>query len=158
MSLLDKASIVLPRGAASKAGEIAAWNPQAQQIVSLGVTQATSNLTRVNEQGLIESVAANVLPRDFVNGGCGEFNIWPQRTNLAKGVSTYGTSLLVKSDPSTEDSQGVEQTQFAVTTSGTNQAFGDITISCTAETDYYWWALFESAGTNDVSFSLVDDS
>jgi len=159
MSLKDKASIIWPQGAPSKAGFVAAWNPQTQALVNFPVTRATTK-TRVNEAGLIESVAANVLPRDFTFGGCGDFMIEPQRTNLIKDSDTSGfaTSNLVKSNPSTNDNQGVAQTQFAVTTNGVNQAFGDITIACVAETKYAWWAVFESAGTNDVSFALVNDT
>lgn len=157
MSLEDKASIVLPKGFAGKAGTLECWNPNTDSLVGLSVVRATT-ATRVNESGLIESVAANVPRRDFANGGCGDLLVEPQRTNIVKGVSTYFTSNLVKSDPSTNDNQGVAQTQFAVTSNGVNQAFGDILIACTAETEYYWWAVFESAGTNDVSFALVDDS
>lgn len=97
MSLKDKASIVLSRGAQGQAGQIDAWNPNGvsgSQIVSLGVTQATTNLTRVNESGLIESVSANVLPRDFVNGGCGEFNIWPERTNREPNSNNFLASVV----------------------------------------------------------------
>lgn len=157
MSLQDKASIVLPKGFAGKAGTLECWNPNTDTLVGLSVVRATT-AWRINEAGSWESVAANVPRRDFLNGGCGELLIEPQRTNLAKGVSTYSTSNLVKSDPSTNDNQGVAQTQFAVTVNGVQQAFGDVTISCDAETEYYWWAVFESAGTNDVSFALVDDS
>ena len=81
MSLQDKASIIWNQGAPSKAGFVAAWNPQAQALVNFPVTRATTK-TRVNEAGLIESVAANVLPRDFTNGGCGDFAIEPQSTNI----------------------------------------------------------------------------
>lgn len=95
MSLKDKSSIVITRGSASKSGSLAGWNPQTNEIVSLSVTQNTSNLSRVNESGLIEFVSSSLLPRDFVNGGCGEFNIWPERTNNlinSEDFSSYLTS------------------------------------------------------------------
>lgn len=82
MSLQDKASIVLPKGFAGKAGTLECWNPNSDSLVGLSLVRATT-ATRVNESGLIESVAANVPRRDFLNGGCGELLVEPQRTNLA---------------------------------------------------------------------------
>ena len=82
MSLQDKASIIWPKGAPYKAGSLAAWNPQGQSLVEFNVVRATT-ATRVNEAGLIESVAANVIRRDFTNGGCGDYLIEKQSTNLA---------------------------------------------------------------------------
>jgi hypothetical protein len=81
MSLLDNASIVWPLGAQTKAGNLAAWNPQTKSTVPFDVVRASTK-TRVNEAALIESVAANVLARDFTFGGCGDFTIEDQRTNL----------------------------------------------------------------------------
>lgn len=80
MSLDSKVSIHLPKGFYGKAGTLEAWNPVTDALVNLSVVRATT-ATRVNESGLIESVAANVPRRDFLNGGCGELLIEPQRTN-----------------------------------------------------------------------------
>jgi hypothetical protein len=94
MSLQDKASIVWPLGAQTKAGNLAAWNPQDGTEVPIGVERAGPK-TRVNEAGLIETVAANVLARDFTYGGCGDFTIEDERTNLnpnSEDFSTWGTS------------------------------------------------------------------
>ena len=78
MSAFDKASIVqLPDGA--KAGTLYSIVPT-DGSGDFSVTRATT-ATRVNEQGLIESVAANVPRIDFTNGGCGELLVEPQRTN-----------------------------------------------------------------------------
>lgn len=41
-----------------------------------------STATRVNESGLIESVASGVPRIDYTGGGCGKFLFEPQRTNL----------------------------------------------------------------------------
>jgi hypothetical protein len=81
MSLQDKASIVWPLGAQTKVGSLAAWNPQDGTTVPIGVVRAGPK-TRVNEAGLIETVASNVLARDFTYGGCGDFTIEEQRTNF----------------------------------------------------------------------------
>lgn len=81
MSLQDKASIIWPKGAPSKAGFVAAWNPQTGALVNFPVTRATTK-TYIDEAGLIQSAATNVLPRDFTFGGCGDFAIEPLRTNI----------------------------------------------------------------------------
>jgi hypothetical protein len=93
MSLLDKASIVWPKGAPSKAGFVANWNPQTGALVNFPVTRATTK-TYVGENGLIQEASANVLPRDFTDGGCGVFKIEPQRTNI-----------FLHSDPTTGDAR-----------------------------------------------------
>lgn len=94
MSLQDKSSIIWPKGAPYKAGNLAAWNPQGQSLVEFDVVRATT-ATRVNEAGLIESVAANVIRRDFTNGGCGDYLIEPQRTNILTNSNSFsGWSIL----------------------------------------------------------------
>lgn len=87
MSLLDKASIVWPKGAPSKAGSVANWNPQTGALVNFPVTRATTK-TYVDSDGLIKTAAANVSPRDFTNGGCGDWKIEPQRTNFTADNTT----------------------------------------------------------------------
>jgi len=80
MALTDKSSIVVPKGFYGKANVLQGFNPQTENLVDLDVVRNTS-ATRINEQGLIENVAANVPRRDFLNGGCGELLVEPQRTN-----------------------------------------------------------------------------
>jgi len=88
MALTDKSSVVIPKGFYGKANVLQGFNPQTENLVDLDVVRNTT-ATRVNEQGLIESVAANVPRRDFLNGGCGELLMEPQRTNLL----TYSEDL-----------------------------------------------------------------
>jgi hypothetical protein len=54
-----------------------------------------STATRVNESGLIESVATGVPRIDFTGGGCGKLLLEPQRTNLMfpSNVSTNWSSI-----------------------------------------------------------------
>lgn len=147
MSLKDKSSIVVTRGSASKSGSIAAWNPQAKEIVGLGITQNTANLTRVNEDGFIELVGSNVLPRDFVNGGCGEFNIWPQRTNnlinsedfsgyLTTGSITLTANFGVSPDGTTNSTRvqfsGADETLYIGATHSANDEGNAIYIKGTS--------------------------
>ena len=114
MSLLDNASIVWPLGAQTKAGNLAAWNPQTKSTVPFDVVRATPK-QRINEASEWEEVAANVLARDFTNGGCGDFTIDPERKflflNSATGV--------------TQDITVVSGRDYAVSFSGT----GSITFS-----------------------------
>jgi len=89
MALTDKSSIVVPKGFYGKANVLQGFNPQ------------TESLTRVNEQGLIESVAANVPRRDFLNGGCGELLVEPQRTNLVTYSEEFENADWIKTSRGT---------------------------------------------------------
>jgi hypothetical protein len=76
MSLFEEASLVItPNG--FKAGKL-----YAVKGADLDVTRATS-ATRVNANGLIETVGANVPRIDYTGGGCPSILVEPQRTNLA---------------------------------------------------------------------------
>lgn len=114
MSLLDKASIVWPKGAPSKAGNLAAWNPQGQSLVEFDVVRATQKW-RINEAGVWEALAANVIARDFTNGGCGDYLIEPARKNLFLNSTTGATQTITV----------VSGRNYAVSFSGT----GSITFS-----------------------------
>jgi len=101
MALTDKSSIVVPRRPFAKAGVLQGFNPTKDangnitgQLVDFDVTRNTT-ATRINEQGLIENVAANVPRRDFLNGGCGELLVEPQRTNF--WVGSEGTDIVLNS-------------------------------------------------------------
>lgn len=114
MSLLDKASIVWPKGAPSKAGFVANWNPQTGALVNFPVTRATTK-KYIDEAGEWAEAAANVLPRDFTNGGCGVWAIEPARKNLFLNSTTGVTQSITV----------VSGRDYAVSFSGT----GSITFS-----------------------------
>lgn len=114
MSLQDKASIVLPKGFAGKAGTLECWNPNSDALVGLSVVRATT-AWQINEAGSWESVAANVPRRDFLNGGCGELLVEPQRTNLFLNSATGATQSITVANATT----------YSVSFSGT----GSITFS-----------------------------
>jgi hypothetical protein len=79
MSLFDSASLVVtPNGV--KAGKLYSIKPT-DGSGDLSVTRATT-ATRVNANGLIETVGANVPRLDYSNGGCPSILVEPQRTNL----------------------------------------------------------------------------
>jgi hypothetical protein len=80
MSLLDSASLVVtPNG--TKTSKLYSVVPSSG-AGDLDVTRATT-ATRVNSNGLIESVASNVPRLDYSNGSCPSILVEPQRTNLA---------------------------------------------------------------------------
>ena len=75
MSLFEEASLVItPNG--FKAGKL-----YAVKGADLDVTRATS-ATRVNANGVIETMGANVPRIDYSGGGCPSILVEPQRTNL----------------------------------------------------------------------------
>jgi hypothetical protein len=59
----------------------------------LTVTRATS-ATRVNANGVIETVAANVPRFDYSGGGCPSILVEPQRTNLVLNSATVTTQTI----------------------------------------------------------------
>jgi len=80
MSTYSDASLIYyPSGV--KAGKAYSLKPT-DGSGDLTFTRA-STATRVNESGLIESVATGVPRIDFTGGGCGKLLLEPQRTNLA---------------------------------------------------------------------------
>jgi len=79
MSLLDDVSIVVtPNG--YKAGELYAVIPSSG-AADMDVTRAT-DATRVDENGKIQNILANIPRIDYTGGGCPHILAEPQRTNL----------------------------------------------------------------------------
>jgi hypothetical protein len=93
MSLFDSASLVVtPNGV--KAGKLYNIKPT-DGSGDLSVTRATS-ATRVNANGLIETVGANVPRLDYSNGSCPSILVEPQRTNLALNSEQFDNASWVK--------------------------------------------------------------
>ena len=91
MSLLDDVSIVVtPNG--YKAGELYAVIPS-DGAADMDVTRAT-DATRVDENGLIEDVLANVPRIDYTGGGCPHILAEPQRTNLITYSSDFSQWII----------------------------------------------------------------
>ena len=89
MSLLNDVSIVVtPNG--YKAEKLHAVVP-ISGAADMVVTRAT-NATRVNEDGLIESVFSNVPRIDYTGGGCPHILAEPQRTNNITNSETFGST------------------------------------------------------------------
>ena len=89
MSLLDQASLVqIPSG--YKAGKMYSQVPT-DGTGDLDFSRSTT-ATRVNESGLIETVAINTPRIDFTGGGCGKYLFEPQRTNLALNSEDFSNA------------------------------------------------------------------
>jgi hypothetical protein len=111
MSLFEEASLVItPNG--FKAGKL-----YAVKGADLNVTRATS-ATRVNANGIIETVASNVPRIDYTGGGCPSILVEPQRTNkviYSKDISTQSLNWITNQGGITDDN-------FAISPDGTNTA------------------------------------
>ena len=89
----DTANIIIPKSAGYKAGSLYGWNPTANNLVDFAVTRAGATATRVNEAGLIESVAANVPRIDWAEGGsCPSLLVEPERTNSVLQSNQFNTT------------------------------------------------------------------
>jgi hypothetical protein len=84
MNYNDASIYITPNG--FKAGKL-----YAVKGADLDVTRATS-ATRVNANGVIESVGANVPRIDYSGGGCPSILVEPQRTNLLQYSEQFNTS------------------------------------------------------------------
>lgn len=95
MSFFNDASIVqIPSG--YKASTLYSIKPSSG-AGDFSVTRNTT-ATRVNENGLIESVAANVPRIDYLNGSCGELLVEPQRTNLLRYSEEFDNGAWAKAN------------------------------------------------------------
>jgi hypothetical protein len=111
MNYNDASIIITPNG--FKAGKL-----YAVKGADLTVSRATST-TRVNANGVIESVGANVPRIDYSGGGCPSILVEPQRTNLVLNSATVTTQTInVTAVPHTISFYG----SGTITLSGTHTA------------------------------------
>jgi hypothetical protein len=89
MSLFDEASLVITPNA-FKAGKLYAVKGD-----DLNVVRATS-ATRVNANGIIETVAANVPRIDYSGGGCPSILVEPQRTNVQTYSEDFSNAIYLQ--------------------------------------------------------------
>jgi hypothetical protein len=95
MSLFDSASLtVTPNGV--KEGKLYSIKPT-NGSGDLNVVRATT-ATRVNSDGLIESVATNVPRLDYSNGSCPSILVEPQRTNLLLRSEEFDNGSWIKTN------------------------------------------------------------
>jgi hypothetical protein len=143
MNLYNDALILItPNG--FKAGKLYAVKGS-----DLDVTRATS-ATRVNANGLIETVASNVPRIDYTSGGCPSILVEPQRTNVQiqsedlsnavyiKVGATVSTNVAVAPDGTTTADKLVEDNSTGFHTAvilGQQGTLADYTVSIFVKPD-----------------------
>jgi hypothetical protein len=138
MSLFEEASLVItPNG--FKAGKL-----YSVKGADLGVTRATS-ATRVNANGVIETMGANVPLIDHTGGGCPTILVQPQRTNLVLRSEEFDNSSWTKDNVTiTANSiispDGTQNADSLIENSSTGYHFIQQTFSSTNQT--YTYSIF----------------
>jgi hypothetical protein len=162
MSLFESASLVVTPNA-YKAGTL-----YAIKGADLTVTRATT-ATRVNANGLIETVGANVPRLDYTNGSCPSILVEPQRTNLvfpsatattqtrtvtavAHTLSFYGTGSVTLSGVATGTLNGTGANNRVTLTFTPTAGSLNLTVSGTVT----YWQL--EAGSNATSYIKTEAS
>jgi hypothetical protein len=152
MSLFDEASLVLiPDGAkASKLYSVKPTDGSGDFTFSRSTTA-----TRVNDSGLIESVATNVPRIDYSEGGCPSLLLEPQRTNLltySESIDDWfnfvpsGSNLTITPNDVNSIIEGELAERLVIDTSGGDIALRSQTFSATSGVDYSvsFWAKSNS--------------
>ena len=171
MSLLTNASIaLLPNG--GKAGKLYSLFPTSG-LGDFTVVRALDTATRVNENGLIEVVPANVPRIDFAEGtGCGSLLVEPQRTNRDSNSNSFSGSganvTTSQESPTLSNNEGNliqsdgTSTQPRVTKSITYNSEGQVVISVRAKKGNHDKIVLSqqmftgSSGTEDSFFDLTN--
>jgi hypothetical protein len=145
MSLFEEASLVLTANA-FKAGKL-----YAVKGADLSVLRATS-ATRVNANGVIETVGANVPLIDHTGGGCPTILVQPQRTNLLLRSEEFDngawTKLNITVSANSTISPDGNLTADKIIPSGTTTSFKEIynNIFLTAGTTHTHSFYVKSSG------------
>jgi len=154
-TLLDTASlIVTPNG--YKAGKLYSVVPSSG-AGDLDVTRATT-ATRVNSNGLIESVASNVPRLDYTNGSCPSILVEPQRTNLLTYSNDYNDASWQKPGLTISLGTQVNPQGIASTYSISNTTLGDSYLQKTGlstTTGNYTMSVFVKNIDNVTSTQLM---
>ena len=164
MSLYDKASIALiPSGTkASKLYSVLPANGDGDFTHSRSLTTAT----RVNKDGLIESVAANVPRLDYpltsgVVGDCPHLLLEPQRTNYAGKSEEFNNSYWQKVRATITANQTVAPdgsvTADLLTATDTSENYCQQNVSSTVSGSKQTASFFVKKGTSDFCHILLWD-
>lgn len=161
---------------AAKEGSVLAYNDENNNFKPLPFTfTRASSATRVNESGLIESVASGVPRIDFLDNADGHLLLEPSRTNVftdSEDISTWTNSgaltrtynIAVAPDGQTtadgiQDETGVSfknvYKQFSV--SGNPTMTGSVFVKKVAsETNYMGVVLLFSGVTSKVAYGIIN--
>ena len=151
MSLFESASLVVtPNG--TKASKLYAIKPT-DGSGDLSVVRATT-ATRVNSEGLIESVATNVPRLDYTNGSCPSILVEPQRTNLVLRSEEFENSAWTKNNTNVTANSIIspDGTQNAdkITPNNTNTQHFVLQNLTATNTISYTYSVFAKKGEIDI--------
>jgi len=137
---------------AAKAGSVLAYNDLNNNFKPLPFTfTRASTATRVNESGLIESVASGVPRIDFLNNADGHLLLEPSRTNSALYSEQYGNSLInvtvSRNDVSSPDGEVTADRIIDNSSNGEHLLSYNSAGSVTNGASYTFSAFFKSDGT-----------
>jgi len=162
MSTYDDASLIYyPSG--YKAGKAYSLKPT-DGSGDLTFTRA-STATRVNESGLIESVATGVPRIDYTGGGCGKLLLEPQRTNSlinSENFSGWTPLQSVVSNTTETNPMGINSSYLVVD----NNTGGGITnsagiqlngVAISPSTQYTFSVFFKPNPNSQVSIGTYND-
>jgi hypothetical protein len=156
MSLFNDASIIItPNG--FKAGKL-----YAVKGADLTVTRATS-ATRVNANGIIETVASNVPRIDYSGGGCPSVLVEPQRTNVLLRSQEFDNVAWLTfrssvSSNATISPDGTTNAEKLIQQSGVNDAGGIYQLLTISNATVYTYSFFAKADGFNFCFLRLSNS
>jgi len=121
-----------------------------------------STATRVNESGLIESVATGVPRIDYTGGGCGKLLLEPQRTNLAIESETFiswidGFGSVTLNVATSPDGTTNAASYKDNNTGGTGEVLRYKQINVDAASAYTFSIFFKSSGLSQWAYLQATD-
>ena len=144
-----------------KEGTILAYNDENNNYKPLPFTfERDSVATRVNKQGLIETVGADQPRIDYLNDSNGALLLEPSRTNLIPYSEDFSqptwnkTGLTVSSNQILSPSGSLDADEVNITTANAHYLFDTISVS---ESTNYTFTFYVKKGTaTDVSYSILN--
>ena len=161
MSLLNKANIITTPTAYS-VGKLHSVKPENEIYADFDFAR-NSSATRVGENGLIQSVAAN-LPRINYENGIGHLLLEPQRTNLVTYSESFSNAYWIKSNSSITSNAAISPdgtlNADKLVESATNSyhAIWTSSLNVVANTDFTFSAYVKKADRKYVTVGLAHSS
>jgi len=127
MSEFSDAKLIILPNEGAKAGTMYVVKPT--DGTSDGVMDRNGTKKRVNKDGLIETMAANLLLPDYTGGGCGVIKPEPQSTNLLRRSQEFNVTWSKRGSPvtsvnsETAPDDTVTADELTLTGSGVNDIF-----------------------------------
>jgi len=161
-TVYSQASIIVPQSAGYQADILHAWNPQTSSLVDFDVVRNTT-ATRVNESGLIESVAANVPRIDWpIGGGCPSLLVEPQRTNLLQRSEEFDNAYWTKNNATVTANDAVAPDGYANAdklVENTNNTYHGLRATITSSINPFSFSVFAKSfsGNRYLQLRMAND-